>query len=150
MGQTALTDVTIELSVPDFKLTKNFYQKLGFKVVWEEPANKMNGYLVMKLNSSIICFFCGNNYVYKHPYFKNFPQDTKRGYGVEISIPIENIDTFYADIKSKIDPKNIFQPLKQQPWGKKDFRIEDPFGYFLRFNEPWNVLEYIPLEEDYK
>lgn len=145
----ALTDITIELSVSDFALTKSFYSKLGFVKVWEEPANKMNGYLVMKLNSSILCFFCGNEFVYRHPYFKQFPNSTKRGYGTEISIPVDNISNYYDSIKTKIDQKYIFQPLKEQPWGKKDFRIEDPFGYFLRFNEPWNVLEYIPLSKDY-
>lgn len=149
MKNRALTDVTIELSSPDFDITKKFYKKLGFSVVWEETPNKMNGYLVMQLNKSILCFFCGNEYVYKHPYFRNFPQNTKKGFGVEISIPIDNINRYYQQVTSQIPESEIFQPLKEQPWGKKDFRLEDPFGYFLRFNEPWNVLEYIPLDADY-
>lgn len=149
MLDRSLTDITIELSSPDFKATKEFYQRLGFKVVWEEPPMKMNGYLVMQLNQSILCFFCGNEYVYQHPYFKNSPQDTKRGYGVEISIPVNNIDAYYQQVISRIPESEIFQPLKEQPWGKKDFRLEDPHGYFLRFNEPWNVLEYLALETDY-
>lgn len=37
MSNTALTDIIIELSSPDFEITKSFYQKLGFSVVWEEP-----------------------------------------------------------------------------------------------------------------
>jgi uncharacterized glyoxalase superfamily protein PhnB len=149
MDRVALTDTTIELSVTSFDIAKNFYIKLGFQVVWEEPPNKMNGYLVMKLNKSILCFFCGNEAVSQHPYFHQFPINTKRGYGVEISIPVKNIDNYYKQIIVNIPEKDIFQPLKEQPWGKKDFRIEDPFGYFLRFNEPWNVLEYLPLESDY-
>lgn len=150
MSDVALTNTTIELSIPDFELAKGFYSKLGFEVVWEEPPKGMNGYMVMKLGNSILCFFCGNEEVFSHPYFKQFPRDTKKGYGVEISIPIENINEFYQQIITKIPEKDIFQPLKEQPWGKKDFRIEDPFGYFLRFNEPWNVLEYLPLESDYE
>lgn len=150
MDKTALTDVTIELGVPDFKITKNFYSGLGFEVVWEEPPHGMNGYLVMRLKESILCFFCGNNHVYNHPFFKNFPHNTIRGYGVEISIPVDDIDRYYETVKNKIPQVNMFQSLKQQPWGKKDFRITDPFGYFIRFNEPWNVLEYLPLESDYK
>lgn len=149
MDKTALTDIAIELSVPNFEITKDFYSKLGFEVIWEEPAQKMNGYLVMKFNKSILCFFCGNEEVFHHPYFKKFSKETKRGYGVEISIPIKNIDEYYQTVINKIPLKDIFQPLKTQPWGKKDFRLEDPFGYFLRFNEPWNVLEYLPLETDY-
>lgn len=150
MSKVTLTDITVELSVPSFEIAKEFYSKLGFKVVWEEPPKGMNGYLVMRLNQSILCFFCGNEVVYEHPYFRKFSKDTIRGYGVEISIPIENIDAYYQNLTSKISEKDIFQPLKLQPWGKKDFRLADPFGYFLRFNEPWNVLEYLPLETDYK
>jgi uncharacterized glyoxalase superfamily protein PhnB len=150
MNKVALSDTIIELSVPDFSVAKEFYIKLGFKVIWEEPPKGMNGYMVMKYKNSILCFFCGNDEVYKHPYFQKFPRNTIRGYGVEISIPIKNIDVYYQNIKGKIPEKNIFQSLKLQPWGKKDFRVVDPFGYFLRFNEPWNVLEYLPLDSDYK
>jgi uncharacterized glyoxalase superfamily protein PhnB len=150
MSKVALTNITIELSVPSFEKAKAFYSLLGFQIAWEEPPIGMNGYLVMHLEDSILCFFCGNEQVYQHPYFKQFPHDTTRGYGVEISIPVENIDQYYQEIYPKLLPQSIFQPLKLQPWGKKDFRLVDPFGYFLRFNEPWNVLEYLPLEEDYK
>lgn len=146
MHNVALTDTTVELSVDNFEKAKNFYGKLLFEVVWEDTpkAGQQNGYLVMKLNNSVLCFFCGNEEVYNHLYFKNFPKNTKRGYGVEISIPIEQIDEYYQLISKKIDEHHIYQPLEEKPWGKKDFRIEDPFGYFLRFNEPWNVLEYLP------
>jgi len=148
MSNIALTDTTTELSVPDFDKVKDFYSKLDFEVVWEEPPHKLNGYLVMKLNNSILRFFCGNDFVYKHPYFHQFPPTTKRGYGVEISIPVANLEDYYSKVAPRI-PNNIFQPLKLQPWGKKDFRVEDCFGYFYCFNEPWNVLEYLPLESDY-
>lgn len=150
MTNKALTDVMIELSVPNFETAKSFYGELGFEVVWEEPPKGMNGYLVMKLNKSILCFFCGNEYVYNHPFFKQFPKETVRGYGVEISIQVTEIDQYYNQVANRLPRESVFQPLKQQPWGKKDFRIMDPFGYFIRFNEPWNVLEYLPLEEDYK
>lgn len=146
--RVALTDTGVELSVPDFAKVKDFYSRLGFEVVWEEPPHGLNGYLVMKLNNSTLCFFCGNDQVYKHPYFSQYPLDTKKGYGVEISIPIPNIEDYYHTVSTRISD-NIFQPLKLQPWGKKDFRVEDCFGYFIRFNEPWNVLEYLPLESDY-
>jgi len=150
MANVALTDTTIELSVTSFETAKKFYGDLGFELIWEEPPAGMNGYMVMSLGNSVLCFFCGNEEVYNHPYFKQFPRDTKRGYGVEISIPVDNIDDYYAQVVNKIPRENLFQPLKEQPWGKKDFRIADPFGYFLRFNEPWNVLEYLPLESNYQ
>ncbi len=73
----------------------------------------------MKLNQSILSFFCGSKEVYHHLYFKNFPSDTKRGYGVEISIPIEHIDEYYATISGKINKRHIYQPLEEKPWGKR-------------------------------
>jgi uncharacterized glyoxalase superfamily protein PhnB len=149
MSNLSFTSTTVELSVPNFAVAKEFYTKLQFHVVWEEPAKEMNGYMVMQFEQNILCFFCGNEFVYKHPYFKQFPQATVRGYGVELSIPVAKIDEYYEKIQDAIPGKSIFQPLQKQPWGKKDFRVIDPFGYFLRFNEPWNVLEYLPLETDY-
>jgi len=149
MNNVALTDTTVELSVDSFETAKDFYSNLEFKIIWEDSPKEgqQNGYLVMKLNNSILCFFCGNDQVYNHLYFKNFPKTTKRGYGVEISIPIEHIDAYYQQISTRIDKTHIYQPLETKPWGKKDFRIEDPFGYFLRFNEPWNVLELLLYDD---
>jgi uncharacterized glyoxalase superfamily protein PhnB len=149
MKNVAMTDTTIELSVDSFDKAKEFYSKLEFTVVWEDPAQEgqQNGYMVMKKENSVLCFFCGNKEVYNHLYFKNFPSDTKKGYGVEISIPVENLEDYYNRVEKVIGRENIYQPLEEKPWGKKDFRIEDPFGYFLRFNEPWNVLEFLPFED---
>lgn len=108
MQDVALTDTTVELSVDNFETAKKFYSNLGFIVVWEDlpKPHEQNGYLVMKLGNSILCFFCGNTEVYNHIYFKQFPKTTKRGYGVEISIPIEKIDDYYQKFHRK-SIKNI-------------------------------------------
>lgn len=142
------TDALIELSVTSFAEAKNFYSILGFEKVWEEEAKGMNGYLVMKRENSVLCFFCGNEEVYNHPYFVKFPKTTVRGYGVEISIPVEKIDEFWLEIKDKIPENQVFQELRLQPWGVKDLRLVDPFGYFLRFNEPTNFLNPVLLGDN--
>lgn len=130
--------VQIELHVPDFEKVKDFYGKLGFKVVWERKPEKKKGYLVIKKDENILCFWPGNEYVGKQSYFKNFPSDTKRGYGVEIVIMTNDIENLYkkAELFCKIVDK-----LRTQPWGLKDFRIEDPFGFYIRFTEPHNILD---------
>jgi len=56
---------------------------------------------------------------------------------VEIVIPIEDIEIFYKQVKNFA---NVADTLEIQPWGLKDFRIIDPFGYYLRFTEPHDVL----------
>jgi len=129
----------LELHVPDFDIAKNFYQKLGFQVVWEKrPEGELRKwYMVMKLCEAIFGFYPGNEEVWNQTYFKNFPKDTKRGYGVEIVIEIENIDELYDQAKQFA---NIVGELQLKHWGLKDFRIEDPFGYYIRFTEPIDIL----------
>lgn len=142
------TNTLIELSVPSFTKVMDFYSILGFKKVWQEEPMGMNGYLVINRKDSVLCFFCGNQNVYEHPYFVKFPKASVRGYGVEISIPVEDIEEYYAKLINKIPSKNIFQKLKLQPWGVKDFRLVDPYGYFLRINEPTDFLNPVLLGEN--
>lgn len=142
INKVVLTDIIIELHVSDFKKVKDFYGKLGFKKVWEYPPKKQTGYLVIKRKNSILAFFCGNEEVYQHAFFKRFPKNTIRGYGVEIAIYISDIriEKYYQEFLEKIGNQYLIQPLKTQPWGSKDFRIVDPFGYYLSIREPDNIL----------
>lgn len=142
------TNTLIELSVPSFEKIKEFYSILGFEQVWQEDPKDMNGYLVIKRGDSVLCFFCGNENFYQHPYFVKFPKTTVKGYGVEISIPVENIDDFYKKVLQILPKDSIFQKLKLQPWGVKDFRLIDPYGYFLRINEPTDFINPILLGEN--
>lgn len=136
--KTAQNSVLLELHVPDFEKVKDFYGKLGFEVVWERTPEEKKGYLVMKRDNNILCFWPGNEYVYEQEYFSQFPKDTKRGYGVEIVVIVEEIDKFYENTKSFA---KVVEELQTRPWGLKDFRIEDPFGFYLRFTEPHDILD---------
>jgi catechol 2,3-dioxygenase-like lactoylglutathione lyase family enzyme len=71
-----LTDVYIELHVPDFKRAIEFYSRLGFKPLW-----RTEDYLVMKRKSSVLNFYGGSQKVYSHSYFGRFKKTTKFGYG---------------------------------------------------------------------
>lgn len=130
----------VEFHVPDFDVAKEFYQKLGFVVVWEKrPANEpRKWYLVMQHGNAVLGFWPGNKEVENQTYFKNFPNDTKRGYGVEIVVAVENIDQLYAQAKTFA---KIVGDLQVKHWGLKDFRIEDPFGFYFRFTEPYDILK---------
>ena len=137
MSKPALSDIIMELHVPDFGKAKDFYGKLGFEIVCEREPEGFKGYLVMKRGNSILCFWGGNEKIYDHTYFKRFDKTTKRGYGSEIVIFAENIEKFFGEV-SKF--ANVVEKLTLQPWGDKDFRVEDPFGYYLRFSSPYNTL----------
>ncbi len=51
---------------------------------------------------------------------------------------VDNIEDYYGNVKSF---SNVVEELAEQPWGLKDFRIEDPFGFYIRFTEPHNILD---------
>lgn len=138
----ALSNIILELHVPSFDIARDFYGKLGFDEVWSYPPKDQSGYLVMKMGDNILAFFCGNEEVYNHSYFKKFPKETPRGYGVEVCIylPDENIDSYYKSVLEKVGEKYIVTPLQTKPWGTKDFRMVDPFGYYLCVREPSNIL----------
>jgi lactoylglutathione lyase len=122
-----LTDVYIELHVPDFKKAIEFYSRLGFKLVW-----RTEDYLVMKRERSVLNFYGGSEKVYAHSYFGRFEKTTKRGYGVEIIIPVYRVERFYNSVRKFA---KVVQPLKLKKWGRRDFRIVDPFGFYLRITE---------------
>lgn len=142
MGETKTikkNSLVVELHVPDFKIVKEFYSKLGFKVVSEDIIGKNLGYLVLRLGNTFLNFYGGDKRVYNHEFFRDFPKGTKRGYGVEITVVIDDIKSYYKQVYPKIK-KNIVQKLILKRWGKKDFRIEDPFGFYIRFTEPVDWL----------
>lgn len=138
-GQTFTpTSTLLEIHVPDFEKVKDFYRKLGFEVVWERKPAGFKGYLIMKKEENILCFWAGNEHVYEQNYFKQFPQNTPRGYGIEIVLMVEDIRKFYEETKKSF---SIFEDLQLRPWGLEDFRIVDPFGYYLRFTSYHDILD---------
>ena len=138
MAKDTNNRLQIELHVPDFDTVLDFYGKLGFTKVWHRSEKTNADYLVMERDHVVLCFWPGNDTVYEQSYFKQFPKDTKRGYGVELVIPVEDIDAYYKEVKqfAKIVGKFV-----KRPWGLKDFRIEDPFGYYLRFTERHDITD---------
>lgn len=133
-----MNNISLELHVSDFEIIKKYYTDLGFDIAWEREPEGFKGYLVMTFGNSTLCFWAGNDQVYEQSYFKRFPKDTPRGYGVEVVIIVDKIEEFYEQHKDKI---NVVEPLKLQPWGLKDFRAVDPAGYYLRFSGPHDVAD---------
>lgn len=128
----------VELHVPNFQKAKDFYEALGFSVVWEREPEAEKGYLVLRRETNIICFWGGNEKIFDHLYFKKLSPKTHRGYGVEIVMIMSDFDEFYERAK-KI--AHVVEDLQLRPWGLRDFRIEDPFGFYIRFTEPHDILD---------
>ena len=142
-----LTDIYIELHVPDFKRAIEFYSRLGFKLLW-----RTEDYLVMKRKRSVLNFYGGSQKVYSHSYFGRFKKTTKCGFGVEIIIPVDRVERFYRSVRKFA---KIVQPLQLKKWGRRDFRIVDPFGFYLRITERYEWVGKLDarqkkLIDDYK
>lgn len=127
----------VELHVPDLALARRFYSRLGFRVARYESPIDDNGYLVLRRDEAILCFWGGTPAVRRHPYFGRFPRTAKRGYGVEIVVPVANLGRLYAVARRA---RCVVEALRLRPWGARDFRIEDPFGYYIRVTEKHDVL----------
>lgn len=135
-------NLVLELHVPDFDPIKKFYAELGFEIILEDQVSASNpGYLTIArrdaLGDTMLNFYGGDERIYNQSYFRTFPRNTVRGYGTEITIPTNDIDAIYEKVHSSI-PDNIvreLQLLKDDHIQWRDFRITDPFGFYLRFTE---------------
>ncbi len=119
-----------ELSVRDINVSKKFYLDLGFKIMYEREENKfcfveMDGNQIMleEVNSN----------------WEVAPLEYPFGRGINISMSIDNIEEVYARIVE--DDIKLFKTLEthsyrvnDKVYDDKEFLIQDPDGYLLRFN----------------
>ena len=135
-------NLIIELHVPDLEEVWEFYGKLGFEAAMNDLPNENHpGYMTMArkdgAGDTMINFYGGDERVYHQAFFKQFPRDTKRGYAVSVTITTADIEEAYKKAQ-KFLPGNIARELREiEDRGKtwKDFRMVDPFGFYLRFTE---------------
>ena len=119
-----------ELSVTDINNSKKFYTDIGFEVVYERKKDKFcflqleeNQIMIEQINDN------WNTGKLEYPF----------GRGINISMTIDDVDYYYEKIKDK--NIKIFQELKTNKYQvddviyeDKEFLIQDPDGYLLRFN----------------
>lgn len=120
-----------ELSVSDIKKSKQFYLSLGFQIMYERTENR---FCFLQYEENQIMIEENNNnwntgeLVY--PY----------GRGINISMEVVDLDKIYqAVIVSKYP---LFQDIKISEYKvqdkiffDKEFLIQDPDGYLLRFTQ---------------
>ena len=135
-------NLVLELHVPDFSKVREFYSIFGFhELLYNSKAGNESdlGYLVItredNLGETHLNFYGDKEKISRHSHFKNFPTDTPRGYAVEITIPVSDVENLWKSVKDKLKPEQIAQPLALKRWNKKDFRVIDPHGFYVRFTE---------------
>ncbi len=119
-----------ELSVTDIEKSKKFYLNLGFKIMYERKEDKFC-FLYLEDNQIMIEEINNNWNVgeMKYPF----------GNGINISMTVSDIDSFYENIISK--KFVLFRKIKTSKYRvddiiyeDKEFLLQDPDGYLLRFN----------------
>ena len=99
---------------------------LAFEVARHEPGD----YASLHLGDVVL----GIGPVAKLPeeggYFGRDISDHRRGLGVEIVLEVDDVDGWRDRVVVSRYP--ILEPLRDRPWGLRDFRISDPDGYYLR------------------
>ncbi len=119
-----------ELSVTDIEKSKEFYLNLGFKIMYERKEDKFC-FLYLEDNQIMIEEINNNWNVgeMKYPF----------GNGINISMTVSDIDSFYENIISK--KFVLFRKIKTSKYRvddiiyeDKEFLLQDPDGYLLRFN----------------
>src|ERR1035437_813876 len=99
-------NLVLELHIPDFQLARNFYSLFGFKEIHYDPTSGGNsdlGYMVLKredvIGNTSINFYGDKEKVSQHKHFADFPSNTPRGYGVEITIPVSDVKKLWKEVK---------------------------------------------------
>lgn len=120
-----------ELSVSNIENSKKFYENIGFKVIYERKENKFC-FIQLEENQIMIEEINGNWNVgeLKYPY----------GNGINISMSIKDVEKLYNSLKNKnikffVDLKISEYKVNNKIYKDKEFLIQDPDGYLLRFND---------------
>ncbi len=119
-----------ELSVSNIEKSVEFYKKIGFKVVYERTETKFcflefenNQLMIEEINNN------WNTAVMEYPF----------GRGINISMSVSDVEKMYNNLKDK--NLEFFKELEchtykvnEIMYNDKEFLIQDPDGYLLRFN----------------
>ena len=131
MSKIIFNKLIPELSVSNIENSKQFYLSLGFSILYERVEDKfcfleLDGCQLMieEINDN------WNTGKLEYPY----------GRGMNISMEVKDIDSIYYKVKEKAYP--IFQDMQvdkyqvdDKVYFDKEFLIQDPDGYLLRFTQ---------------
>ncbi len=121
-----------ELSVSNFDKSLKFYTNiLGFKIEYQRKESKFA--MISFQESQLMIEETNNHWVtgkLEHPY----------GRGINFQIEVDKIKPILDNLKKNnypifVKPKENWYRQDNQLFGNKEFLIQDPDGYLLRFVE---------------
>ncbi|MGA8849109.1 MAG: VOC family protein [Dehalococcoidia bacterium] len=115
------------LAVRNMKQTIQFYRdSLGFKIGMAFPDADNPEYADLSKDGMVIMFIPAKNV--------SIGAKEKLGIGVNLYMQIDgDIDEYYRELKNK--GVKVVVDIKDEPYGIRDFTVEDINGYKLTFNQ---------------
>jgi catechol 2,3-dioxygenase-like lactoylglutathione lyase family enzyme len=121
-----------ELTVANFEISLEFYQRLGFKVLWQREEPKF-AYLDFEGAQIMLEHF--------HPTGWNVAE-LQAPYGRGINFQIECSSASEIRDKALAASQGLYRELKETWYkqgdkssGNREFLLQDPDGYLLRFSQ---------------
>ena len=122
-----------ELSVTNLENSLNFYKNAGFKVEYERPENKFVFISLGEIQFMLQEISINDKWTLS-------PLTYPFGNGINFQLDVNNLEEIYNNFK-KSNYKITFE--MEENWyrkdnimlGNKEFLIQDPDGYLLRFME---------------
>ena len=122
-----------ELSVTDLNESLNFYKTLGFKIEYERTENKF-----VFIGLGEIQFMLQE--ISDKDKWTVSPLVYPFGNGINFQLEVDNLDKIYNNLKDKnykiaFDIEENWYRQDDKLLGNKEFLVQDPDGYLLRFSE---------------
>ncbi len=122
-----------ELSVSNLQSSLNFYKTAGFKVEYDRPENKFAFISLGKIQFML-------QEISNNEKWKLAPLTYPFGNGVNFQLEIKNVTKIYnnfknAHFKIAFDIEENWYRQGSKLLGNKEFLVQDPDGYLLRFSE---------------
>ena len=122
-----------ELSVTNLDNSLKFYKCIGFKVEYERPENK---FIFLSLGE--IQFMLQE--ITENDKWNVEPLSYPFGNGINFQIEVDNLDKIYNSLKENnykitFDIEENWYRQDDKLLGNREFLVQDPDGYLLRFSE---------------
>ena len=122
-----------ELSVSDLEKSLAFYKALGFKIEYERPENKF-----VFLSMGEIQFMIQE--ISDDDKWDVAPLSYPFGNGISFQLEVDNVESIYNSLKENnykiaFDIEENWYRQDNKLLGNKEFLVQDPDGYLLRFSE---------------
>lgn len=122
-----------ELSVTNLENSLNFYKTARFKVAYDRPENKFAFISLGEIQFML-------QEIANNDKWNVAPLSYPFGNGINFQLEVENLDEIYNSFKNSnykitFDIEENWYRQDNKLLGNKEFLIQDPDGYLLRFSE---------------